>query len=627
MRLRSVWISEYKNLRDFSIAFEGDGFIDIFVGKNGSGKSNFHEAVIEIFDHLFDFSSDESGPGFDYAISFEISGEETKLEWRGSKLSIDGVPAGRGLGRTKLPDHLLVYYSGHNPNVGELIEKYEDRFEQKIDGPGFAESPRIVAITEELKDLFLAMMLVLPDEHIGRSALVERLAIRKVLPEIRLVLKRPGYAHGRAREQFNIDHLQGKRYWNARGATGDFLARLELCFSPTPDRGPIRTEGYQSEADAYFLFLDLNKLRVEFAGDGICSLFRQFHSLKILDMLAAISVEVELESGFTGGTAGFSDGQFQMVYMLAAAELFKDRNIISLFDEPDAFLHPEWQFEFLKQIDAVSAQAARTNHILLNSHSASTVAADTTGRIRIFEPGEEGPQAVEKPKSEVVSSLSAGLITFSEEEASLNIEVALQNTSGPVLFTEGVSDVVILQTAWDKLYGTRRRPFEIVQAFDRNHLRILMSRNELYENHPGRKFFAVFDFDEAYDDWARFKQEVSADVERGLVRKRLGVEGYVMLLPVPAGLSVRNQAINAATGGTYGGDSSLPIELLFRDVPGLEGHFIIDPNDRAGWQKFRGQKVAFAENVIPHVEAVHFECFRPMFEFIEATIAPAPVEG
>ena len=47
-----------------------------------------------------------------------------------------------------------------------------------------------------------------------------------------------------------------------------------------------------------------------------------------------------------------------MVYMLAAAELFKDRNVISLFDEPDAFLHPEWQFEFLNQIDAISAQAA-----------------------------------------------------------------------------------------------------------------------------------------------------------------------------------------------------------------------------------------------------------------------------
>ena len=57
MRLRSVWISQYKNLYDFSISFDGDGFIDIFVGKNGSGKSNFLEALIEIFDHIFDFDA------------------------------------------------------------------------------------------------------------------------------------------------------------------------------------------------------------------------------------------------------------------------------------------------------------------------------------------------------------------------------------------------------------------------------------------------------------------------------------------------------------------------------------------------------------------------------------------
>ena len=40
MRLKSVLIKEYKNLRDFSIDFAGDSFLDIFVGKNGSGKSN-----------------------------------------------------------------------------------------------------------------------------------------------------------------------------------------------------------------------------------------------------------------------------------------------------------------------------------------------------------------------------------------------------------------------------------------------------------------------------------------------------------------------------------------------------------------------------------------------------------
>jgi len=41
MRLKSVFISSYKNIKDFSISFDSDSFIEVFVGKNGAGKSNF----------------------------------------------------------------------------------------------------------------------------------------------------------------------------------------------------------------------------------------------------------------------------------------------------------------------------------------------------------------------------------------------------------------------------------------------------------------------------------------------------------------------------------------------------------------------------------------------------------
>lgn len=631
MRLRSVSISEYKNLRDFSISFEGDRFIDIFVGKNGSGKSNFLEALIEIFDHVFSFKSDESGPGFDYAISFEIAEAETQIEWRNSTLAINGDVGRRTLGATPLPDHILIYYSGHNPNVGELVDRYELRFEERIDGPGFSDSPKLVAVTGEIKDLLLAMMLLLPDGHLGRIALIERLGISNVKQVIRLTLQRPQYARGRSASQFNVDDVQGDKYWKPRGPTKDFLDRLDGCQSPAPARGPIRTEGYQEEADAYFLFLDLDKLRAEFAGDGICSLFRQFYSLKVLGMLSKISVEVELESGFTGGTAGFSDGQFQMVYMLATAELFKDRNIISLFDEPDAFLHPEWQFDFLRQVNAVSDQAARTNHILINTHSASTIVADVPCRIRHFERGQAGHVVLPSDKAELVRSLSAGLITFSEREASLNIEQLVANTSRPVLFTEGVSDAEIIRIAWEKLNRGVECPFEIIQCFDCGHLRKQLNKAELYEAHPGRIFFGLFDFDKAYGDWAMVgslkKNQVNAgrceqpQVELGLVCKRKDQPGYAMLLPVPLGLSVRHQVCNQATGYTYGEDSRLTIELLFRDAPGLETNFSVDTDHPAGWHKFSGDKVHFAQNIVPAIGIEFFSPFRPMFDFIQAKLA------
>ncbi len=41
-------ITEYKNLKDFKLDFDSESFIDVFVGKNGTGKSNLFEAIIEI---------------------------------------------------------------------------------------------------------------------------------------------------------------------------------------------------------------------------------------------------------------------------------------------------------------------------------------------------------------------------------------------------------------------------------------------------------------------------------------------------------------------------------------------------------------------------------------------------
>jgi hypothetical protein len=35
MRLKSAWINNYKNLKDFSLSFDGASFIDAFVRKNG----------------------------------------------------------------------------------------------------------------------------------------------------------------------------------------------------------------------------------------------------------------------------------------------------------------------------------------------------------------------------------------------------------------------------------------------------------------------------------------------------------------------------------------------------------------------------------------------------------------
>jgi predicted ATPase len=612
MRLRSVWISEYKNIRDFSIGFDGDGFIDIFVGKNGSGKSNFLEALIEIFDHIFDFNPDAAGPGFDYAISFEIARAETSIEWRDGLLNINNDAGRRTIGATPLPDNVLVYYSGQNENVTALVARHEDRYRRNLRRTDATMLPRIVGIGPACKKLLIVVLMLLPEASLARSYLCQKLGILSNSRIVRIELKRPGFA-GTA----DFDPFEDKQlFWGATGVARFFLDQLVACMDGAFTPGTL----YDREKDRYVLECNLDEFREAYGDATSETIFRSFDALRVLGMLEDISIRIVLDGLEISELNHFSDGQFQSVYVFAVSELFKQRNCLILLDEPDAFLHPEWQFDFLDQVSAISAEAARTNHILLSSHSASTVAAQCDSRIRLFSSGGAGVTIEQPDKSTIVRSLSAGLITFSETEAALSIEQTLASSGGAVLFTEGISDALILRCAWDKLYPGSARPFAIEQGYGASVLRNMFTNTHLYDEHPNRIFFALFDFDEAYKDWNQFGQVVQADPALGLVKQWNGRNGYGVLLPISSTLSVRGQVLKADGSGNFGDKSRLSIELMFRDIPQLAENFGPDLDERDGCIRFFGNKVTFAKQAVHNLEAQHFESFRPIFDFVLSKI-------
>ena len=53
MKLKSLWIKDYKNLKDFRLDFEKGNGLSILIGNNGSGKSNVLEAISGIFAEIY----------------------------------------------------------------------------------------------------------------------------------------------------------------------------------------------------------------------------------------------------------------------------------------------------------------------------------------------------------------------------------------------------------------------------------------------------------------------------------------------------------------------------------------------------------------------------------------------
>lgn len=616
MRLRSVWIGAYKNLRDFSVAFDGDGFIDIFVGRNGSGKSNFLEALIEIFDHLFDFDRGEAAaPGFDYTIAYELDGGTTTIEWKERALTVNRRGR-KSIGKAPRPENVIVYYSGQNRNVAALVERYETRFRRRVRGANLEENPAFIGVGPDYKKLLILLLLLLPEDRRARQFLCDKLGILGTSGKVSLRIRRPIFAARRS-----YDHLDpADLFWRLEGVTRVFLDDLVSCIEGGATPGALHNRAI----DRYEMELDVALFRRVFAERAWDELFRLFNNLKILGMLDDITMRVALDGLEVSDLGLFSDGQFQSVYLFAISELFKDRNCITLLDEPDAFLHPEWQFEFLTQTDAISETAARTNHILLSSHSAVTLIPDLAAKVKYFDLKEGRAVCYSVPKRVAIDKLSAKLMRYSEDAQLLSIINTIQIANKPVFFTEGSIDPVILTEAWNRLYE-HEPPFIPFYAFSCGYLRQLLQDDRVQKEMGGRPMFGLFDLDKAFDHWNGLNGDViQNDLVAGKVKRLANGKAYALLLPVPQHADIRAQVIkNLAKDESFGGDSLCEIEHLFYGDPKTEEFFETEPTPGGGTKvviKSDAQKERFAKEVIPTLDTKYFEIFRPMFDFIENTV-------
>lgn len=617
MRLKSVYISEFKNLKEFTVEFDGDSFIDVFVGKNGSGKSNFFEALIQIFRHWYEYGDDDAELYYNYTMVYEIEGQETTLEFKDNSFKVNGQ-AKSNLNGVILPENILIYYSGHNDHISNLVNKYQTAFSKKIRTAEFNDSRKFIGVGNEYKELLLSVILMQEQENKSREFIQQKLAISEVSPEVKMVFTRPTYA-GSSSFDMSEPTDPEQRYWKPEGITKTFLDRLTNCVSYAQGN-EIRTEGYLSDDNKYVSYFNIEQIKQEFADFSPQDLFRQLDNLKTLGLLESINISLKINGDQDADISYFSDGQFQSVYIYSISELFKDKNCITLLDEPDSFLHPEWQCDFLQQVIEITDEAANSNHVLMSSHSAVTLTSMPQRHLSVFEVEDNKVKVNSLTKFKALRQLSGNRVVLSESESVMNISTFLKNTTQPVLFTEGVSDEVILETAWKKLFQEQPRPFCIHNAFDRRFLYNLFARDELRVNHRRRKMFALFDFDDAYDDWNGLKGTVDPDCNPfGGLRKQLRHDShFAMLLPVPNVEHIKCQVLNEEDQPWGKGcESHLAIELLFYKEELLEEWFSKKRISGGGELiEFTGNKVRFADEYISTLEPNDFEILRPLFDYI-----------
>ena len=384
MKIIDLWIEDYKILQDFEIELNEQ--LIVLIGQNGSGKSTLLEFIAKIFYDLYEHFVLGKGqkPEFDFKLRYmiEYSGnnyevyitanKKTKEYYeinikrnnenfeKYSKVQINQeFDSGY---KDMLPQNVVMYYSG----ISEILEnKFKVFQEEYFIKPSVKNSQKI----EQPFFYFL------PENF--STILVALLAYYYRVPEI-------------LKEQFTIDGFEKititlkKPYWakdtieNVWGASGDLSSFIARIINALGDESHYEI----TEKNIIFTIPSQEKLTFiwEFYGEEK-SIFEYLTTLQANDLIENIEIMINKDGKIISHN-NLSEGEKQLLIILGLKELLATENTLFLFDEPDTYLHPKWQREFIQ--NALVQGMDSKSSFIISSHSANIISGLKKRQLKII---------------------------------------------------------------------------------------------------------------------------------------------------------------------------------------------------------------------------------------------------
>lgn len=297
---------------------------------------------------------------------------------------------------------------------------------------------------------------------------------------------------------------------------------------------------------------------------------------------------------------------------------------VLLLDEIDSSLHPSMIKRLISVIETIFVKEQGLK-VIIATHSPTTIALAPYEAIYQIDKNNLKKIASPLDKDRAIRILTEGFASLSKNESKLSIQYNVSQTNLPVLFTEGITDKIILENAWKKLYDDAKMPFYIQDCFCADVLYTLLKRGDdgkdgIFTQYGDKKFLGLFDFDgKGYESWngIKWSNHIEKDPYKCL-SKTNDNNGYILLLPVPKN-EIKHQVLNEE-GNHFGNKSILPIELLFFGVECLKKYYKKNSIVGGGSEiKFSWKKRSLAEKTA-NLNKEDFINFIPLFDKIKEII-------
>lgn len=395
MQIQRLYIKHYNNLKNFTFEPNQTEPTTVVLGRNGAGKSNLIEAIVEIFRDL----ENREPSSFYYELEYTCYQKDIKVicnpDKKNNKLDTYVSKAKLtkeqflGMKDEILPKHVFAYYSGWNKRLEKLFDKPANSlYNAWKSGSASDNIPlrRMFYCRKDYSQLVLLAFFLLDENKEVKDFLRDYLNIDDLVSAL-FVMQRPFWRDNKSVSE--NDRMEGDpKFWFAKGAFLNFLDRLwRHALAPIRSEETKTVDFRERKKDSEHVYLYIKNKDVlkemKYPGEDETHFFAHLEGLYLCDLLDEVRVTVKHTKAGKIRFDSLSEGEQQLLTVLGLLHFTKDEESLFLLDEPDTHLNPSWTYDYLSLI--TKQVSGKNSQLLIASHNPLMIASLRKEQVRLLE--------------------------------------------------------------------------------------------------------------------------------------------------------------------------------------------------------------------------------------------------